>query len=128
MAQVAVWMREGGKIMAQITKVIKTLPWGEEIFKEIPIYAKSANKFYARHGKTAEGRQYIEFSKFGPKPNTESETYSQKLRIYNPRHWAGIKYHVEKELSDSIGWDLNAAQSEFEASLKLAGQKEQQTK
>lgn len=105
--------------MSQATHVqaVKILPWGEEVHLEIPLYSKSANKFYARHGKTSEGRDYIEFSKFGPKPNTENETYSQKLRIFEPKHWAMIKHHVEGELSASAGWDLNAGQKEFEASL-----------
>ncbi len=95
-------------------KVVKTLPWGEEIYLEIPLYKKSLNKFYARHGKTSEGRQYIEFSKFGPKPNTEQETYSQKLRIYNPAHWAMMKHQVETSLSRSIGWNLDRAQKELQ--------------
>ncbi len=94
-------------------KIVKTLPWGEEIYLEIPIFKKSLNKFYARHGKTSEGRVYIEFSKFGPKPNTENETYSQKLRIYSPMHWAAIKNLVEGELARSIGWDLQSADKEF---------------
>lgn len=101
-----------------MVQLVKTLPWGEEIYLEIPIYKKSANKFYARHGKTSEGRQYIEFSKFGPKPNTESETYSQKLRIYSPAHWAQLSHYVEGELCESIGWDIGKAQKEFEESLK----------
>lgn len=99
------------------TKILKTLPWGEEIYLEIPIFKKSANKFYARHGKTSEGKAYIEFSKFGPKPNTEGETYSQKLRIYNPVHWAMLKHWVEGDLARSIGWDLAEAQADFEAEL-----------
>ncbi len=106
--------------MVQASKTVKTLPWGEEIYKEVPIYSKSANKFYARHGKTSEGREYIEFSKFGPKPNTENETYSQKLRLYNPLHWAQIKHYVESELCQSIGWDVAAAEKEFEAALNKA--------
>lgn len=101
-----------------VTNSVKVLPWGEEIYLELPIHKnKSSNKFYARHGKTSEGREYIEFSKFGPKPNTENETYSQKLRIFSPEHWAQIKHYVEGELSRSIGWDTAAAQKEFEASL-----------
>jgi hypothetical protein len=96
---------------------VKVLPWGEEIYLEIPLNKKSANKFYARHGKTAEGRDYIEFSKFGPKPNTENETYSQKLRIFSPAQWATIKHHVEAELAGSAGWNLEEGQKEFEASL-----------
>ena len=102
--------------MSQTTKAVKTLPWGEEVYLEIPIYKKSANKFYARHGKTSEGREYIEFSKFGPKPNTEGETYVQKLRLFDPAHWAQIKHCVEGELGNSIGWDISAAQKEFESS------------
>lgn len=31
--------------------------------------------------------------------------------------WAAIKHHVEGELSRSAGWDLQAAQKDFEASL-----------
>ena len=98
-------------------QAVKVLPWGEEVYLEIPINKKSANKFYARHGRTSEGKDYIEFSKFGPKPNTENETYSQKLRIFSPAQWATIKHHVEGELSRSVGWDLEAAQKDFEGSL-----------
>src|SRR5438105_9990759 len=98
---------------------VKVLPWGEEIYLELPVHKKkSTNKFYARHGRTSEGRDYIEFSKFGPKPNTENETYSQKLRIFAPQQWATIKHYVEGELSKSVGWDLSAAQKDFEAILK----------
>jgi hypothetical protein len=100
-----------------MSQSIKVLPWGEEIYLELPIYKKSMNKFYARHGKTSEGREYIEFSKFGPMPNTENKNYSQRLRIYSPQHWAQIKHFVEGELSQSIGWDLSKAQAEFEALL-----------
>lgn len=97
---------------------VKVLPWGEEIYLELPIHKnKSSNKFYARHGKTSEGRQYIEFSKFGPKPNAEKEMYSQKLRLYSPEHWAQIQYYVEHQLAESIGWNLNKAQKDFEAQL-----------
>lgn len=96
---------------------VKVLPWGEEIFLEIPIHKKSANKFYARHGKTSEGREFIEFSKFGPKPNTDGETYVQKLRLFQSEHWAQIKHYVEGDLSKSIGWDINAAHKAFEDSL-----------
>src|SRR5437868_15432428 len=110
--------------MGQVTEVpatkvqaVKVLPWGEEVYLEIPLHKKSANKFYARHGKTAEGRDYIEFSKFGPKPNTENETYSQKLRIFSPVQWAQIKHYVEGELSQSTGWDLATAQKEFKDAL-----------
>lgn len=99
---------------------LKTLPWGEEVYLEIPLHKKSANKFYARHGKTSEGREYIEFSKFGPKPNAEGETYVQKLRLFQPQHWAQIKHYVEGELAGSIGWDVAAAEDEFKTSLKQA--------
>ncbi|OGL35688.1 hypothetical protein A3F65_01195 [Candidatus Saccharibacteria bacterium RIFCSPHIGHO2_12_FULL_47_16b] len=98
-------------------KAIKTFPWGGAIYKELPIYTKSANKFYARHGKTSEGREYIEFSKFGPKPNTEGESYFQKLRLYAPEHWLQIKSCVEDELAQSIGWNLAAAKQELEKQL-----------
>ena len=98
----------------QTLNPIKTLPWGEEIYVELPIY-KASNKFYARHGKTKEGKQYIEFSKFGPKPNAPSETYVQKFRLYHAKHWAAIKHYVEKDLSPSIGWNLDLAEQEFEA-------------
>lgn len=104
--------------MGTATQAVKVLPWGEEIYMEIPINKKSANKFYARHGRTAEGKDYIEFSKFGPKPNNENETYSQKLRIFSPVQWATIKHHVEAELSRSVGWDLGAAEKDFAASLE----------
>lgn len=63
------------------------------------------------------GGGYIEFSKFGPKPNTKNETYNQKLRLFAPQQWAQIRHYVEGELSESAGWDLAAAQKEFEASL-----------
>lgn len=99
-------------------KPIKTLPWGEEIYLEIPLHKKSANKFYARHGRTSLGREYIEFSKFGPKPNTEGERYTQKLRIFDPENWAQLKHYVEGDLAKSIGWDINTGQEIFEASLK----------
>ncbi len=92
---------------------IKTLPWGEEIYLEIPLHNKSSNKFYARHGKTGEGREYIEFSKFGPKPNTEGERYVQKLRIFTPQQWAQLKHMVESELAQSIGWDIASADKDY---------------
>ncbi len=98
-------------------KVVKTLPWGEEIYVEIPLIKRSLNKFYARHGKNPEGREYLEFSKFGPRPDDENETYSQKLRLYNPLHWAMIKHHVEGNLSRSIGWNLAKAERDLEAQL-----------
>ena len=105
--------------MGQVTHVqaVKVLPWGEEVHMEIPLHKKSANKFYARHGRTSEGRDYIEFSKFGPKPNTENETYSQKLRIFSPRQWAQLKHYAEGELAKSVGWDIKSGQQEFEAAL-----------
>jgi hypothetical protein len=106
--------------MGQVTHVqaVKVLPWGEEVHMEIPLHKKSANKFYARHGRTSEGRDYIEFSKFGPKPNTENETYSQKLRIFSPVQWAQLKHYAEGELAKSVGWDMKSGQKEFEDSLK----------
>jgi hypothetical protein len=96
---------------------IKTLPWGEEIFAEISLNKVSQNKFYARHGMNAEGKEYVEFAKFGPRPNTEDETYLQKLRLYTPKQWAQICHYVENELAPSIGWDLNKALQEFESEL-----------
>ena len=106
--------------MSQLAQAVKVLPWGEEVYLEIPLNKKSVNKFYARHGKTSEGRDYIEFSKFGPKPNTENETYSQKLRIFSPSQWAQIKHYVESDLAGSAGWDLKEGQKEFEETLKAA--------
>jgi len=105
--------------MSQITHVqaVKVLPWGEEVFLEIPLHKKSVNKFYARHGKTSEGREYIEFSKFGPRPNTDNETYSQKLRLFSPVQWAQLKYYAEGELAKSAGWDLKSAEKEFATEL-----------
>jgi len=99
-------------------KIVRTLPWGEEIYLEIPLHKNSANKFYARHGRTGEGREYIEFSKFGPKPNTEGENYMQKLRLFGPTQWAQIKHYVEGDLAESAGWDLETAQKDFEENLK----------
>src|SRR5437868_7066167 len=101
--------------MSVVSKKVRVMPWGGEVYLELPIYKRSANKFYARHASTAEGRQYLEFSKFGPKPNAENETYSQKLRLFNPVHWVQIKRHVEGELARSIGWDVKAAEVELEA-------------
>lgn len=87
-------------------QAIKVLPWGEEVYLEIPLHKQgSQTKFYARHGRTAEGREYIEFSKFGPKPNTENETFSQKLRIYSAEDWADVLDAIP-ELSRSTGWRL----------------------
>ncbi len=97
-----------------VSTTTKILPWGEEIYMELPVY-KSVNKFYARHGKTSEGKEYIEFSKFGPKPNAPGETYVQKFRLYQAKHWAAIKHYVEEDLSPSIGWDLTKAEQDFEA-------------
>lgn len=97
---------------------VKSLPWGGEIYLEIPLHKKSPNKFYARHGKTVEGRSYIEFSKFGPRPNTNGETYTQKLRLFNAVQWAQLKHYVEGELALSIGWDLKAAEREFKISFQ----------
>ncbi len=97
-----------------MNQAIKTLPWGEEIYLEIPLHKKSSNKFIARHGKTGEGREYIEFSKFGPKPNTDGERYNQKLRIFTPQQWAQLKHHVEDELAKSIGWDIASADKDYQ--------------
>jgi hypothetical protein len=102
------------------TTAIKTLPWGGEIYLEIPLHKRSANKFYARHGKTNEGREYIEFSKFGPVPNTEGERYLQKLRLFSAVQWVQLKYYVEGELAKSIGWDLADAKKVFEAAQRKA--------
>lgn len=102
--------------VAQV-QAVKVLPWGEEVYLEIPLHGKSANKFYARHGKTSEGREYIEFSKFGPRPNTDGETYSQKLRLFSPVQWAQLKHYAEGELAKSVGWDVEGAQKEFEEKL-----------
>ena len=92
---------------------IKTLPWGGQVYLEIPLHKRSANKFYARHGKTLEGREYIEFSKFGPIPNLQGQMYSQKLRLFTALQWVQLKHYVEGELASSIGWDLPAAAKEF---------------
>lgn len=108
-------------------KIVRTLPWGEEIYLEIPLHKNSPNKFYARHGKTGEGREYIEFSKFGPKPNVEGETYMQKLRLFGPTQWAQIKHYVEGELTSSIGWDIEGAQKDFEANLNAKSTKDKTT-
>lgn len=102
----------------QLLKAVKVLPWGEEVYLEIPLHKKSANKFYARHGRTSEGREYIEFSKFGPRPNTDGETYSQKLRLFSPVQWAQLKHYVEGELANSAGWDIGVAQQEFQNSMQ----------
>lgn len=99
---------------------IRTLPWGGELYVEIPLSRNNANKFYARHGSTAEGRGYIEFSKFGPVPNTEGETYSQKLRLFSPVQWVQLKHYVEGELGASIGWDFKQAEKDFTALQRKA--------
>jgi hypothetical protein len=101
-----------------MTTAIKTLPWGEEIYLEVSMAKKSVNKFYAVHGKTAEGKEYIELTKFGPKPNTENESYRQKLRIYNPVQWAMVKHYVEGMLAESAGWDMAGGYAEFQAELE----------
>src|SRR3982751_327543 len=101
-----------------MTKAIKTLPWGEEIYLEVSMNKKSLNKFYAVHGKTSDGKEYIELTKFGPKPNTENESYRQKLRIYNPTQWAMVKHYVEGLLAESAGWNMANGQSEFETELQ----------
>lgn len=95
---------------------IRSFPWGGHLFMEIPLHKKSANKFYARHGQTAEGYDYIEFSKFGPRPNTEHDVYNQKLRLFSAVQWIQLKHYVEHELTESIGWDLAKAETEYKAS------------
>src|SRR5690348_7422291 len=100
---------------------LKTFPWGGEIYLEVPLNKKSSNKFYARHGKTAEGREYLEFSKFGPVPNSEEgTTYIQKLRIFSALQWSQIKYYVEHELAKSIGWNITESDKEYKKSRRLA--------
>jgi hypothetical protein len=104
---------------------IRTLPWGEEIYTEVSLTSKKAqNKFYARHGKNAEGKEYVEFTKFGPRPNSENENYVQKLRLYSARQWAQLMHYMEQDLADSIGWDINKARDEFKNSLKQTAQTE----
>lgn len=97
-----------------MSEAIKTFPWGGELYVEIPLNKKSSNKFYARHGKTGEGREYIEFSKFGPIPNSEEgTTYIQKLPLFSAEQWAQMKYFVENELAASIGWNIKDAEKTF---------------
>lgn len=104
--------------------VLKTLPWGEKIFLEIPIF-KFRNQLIARYGANAEGRKFIEFSKFGPLPEgakikvTEKSkgTYSQKLRLYKPSHWGKIKHIAETALFPAIGWTKSSTQSGVELSV-----------
>ena len=107
---------------------IKTFPWGGELYLEIPLNKKSSNKFYARHGKTGEGREYLEFSKFGPVPNAEEgTTYIQKLRLFSALQWAQLKHYVEHDLAMSIGWDTKAADKAFakaQRETKVIGQPE----
>jgi len=104
-----------------MTTAIKTFPWGGELYMEIPLNRKSSNKFYARHGKTSEGREYLEFSKFGPVPNgEEGVTYIQKLRLFSVKQWSQLKFFVENELSKSIGWDVLASDKEFKKERKEA--------
>ena len=109
-----------------MTTAIKTFPWGGEIYMEIPLNKKSSNKFYARHGKTGEGREYLEFSKFGPIPNSEEGvTYIQKLRLFSVKQWSQLKFFVENELAHSIGWDVLASDKAFkkeQKELKLAAE------
>lgn len=103
---------------------IKILPWGEEIYLEIPVF-KYRNQMYARYGKNSNEREFIEFSKFGPLPNGVSreisgktvKSYSQKLRIYKPSHWGRIKYIMESTLFPAIGWKISNAQADVELSV-----------
>jgi|GEM_PF-774363 len=105
-------------------KPIKTLPWGEKVFLEIPIF-KYRNQLLARYGENVEGRKYIEFSKFGPLPagakrsssKQQSGTYSQRLRIYKPHHWGTIKHVCETTLFPAIGWSKNSSQTQIELSV-----------
>jgi hypothetical protein len=103
-----------------MTNAIKILPWGEEIYLEISMNKKSINKFYAVHGKTADGKEYIELTKFGPRPNTENDSYRQKLRIYTPTQWAMVKHYVEGALAESAGWDIASGEVNFAADLEKA--------
>lgn len=104
-----------------MTTAIKTFPWGGELYMEVQLNKKSSNRFYARHGKTGEGREYIEFSKYGPIPNSEEGvTYIQKLRLYSVKQWSQLKYFVEHELAASIGWDVLASDKSFKKERKEA--------
>ena len=104
---------------------LKTLPWGEEIYTELPIHAKKAtNKFYARHGKTPEGRHYLEFYKFGTKPNTEGERYIQKFKLFDAMQWLKIQEAVESQLLPSIGWDLADAKARLDAQIATEEEEE----
>lgn len=104
-------------------KPIKTLSWGEEVYLEIPIY-KYRNQFMARYGKNVDGKEYIEFSKFGPLPQgatreqkaTKIGTYSQKLRIYKAAHWGKIKDITENTLFPAIGWTSEDSESAVDLS------------
>ena len=94
------------KKIKQSLKVIKKLPWGEKIYLEVPIF-KFRNQMIARFGENAEGRKYIEISKFGPLPqgaikDGSKTTYSQKLRLYKPGHWGVIKKTTEETLFPAI--------------------------
>jgi hypothetical protein len=103
---------------------IKTLPWGEEVYLEVPLNKGSGNSFYARHSKSSEGREYIEFYKYGTKPGTDGERFVQKLKLFNPMQWLQIKRSLESELISSIGWDLDQAQVELEG-LETAAKEKQ---
>lgn len=106
---------------------IKTLPWGEEVYLEIPLNKGSGNNFYARHSKSSEGREYIEFYKYGTKPGTDGERFVQKLKLFNPMQWLQLKHSLESELIGSIGWDLDQAQIELEG-LEATAQSEVEEK
>jgi len=105
-------------------KPIKKLAWGEEVYLEIPVF-KYRNQFYARYGKNAEGKEYVEFSKFGPLPQgvtreqkaTTLNTYSQKLRIYKPSHWGKLKHIMENDLFPAIGWTIGSSESAVDLSV-----------
>lgn len=110
------------KQRSQISKPIKTLSWGDKIYLEVPIY-KYRNQLIARYGETADGKKYIEFSKFGPLPNgatakvKSSSTYSQKLRLYKPSHWGTIKHITESTLFPAIGWKKSDSQTDIELTV-----------
>lgn len=92
--------------MKELKTPIRVFPWGGELYKEVNLNPKSVNKLYVRHGKTAEGLEYIEVSKYGPILGGDGTTYIQKLRIHSLRQWEQIKEVIDGEMADSIGWDI----------------------
>ncbi len=107
---------------------IKTLPWGEEVYLEIPLRQGTGSNFYARHGKSPEGSEYLEFYKFGTKPGTDGERFVQKLKLFHPAQWLQLRQSVEDQLLDSIGWDLEEAKAELEAQAIAEKDQPQNTK